>query len=123
MSVTINGRTATMKEEKQLAIEMWEFVRVCQTDLCTGYDSASLKAKFIKMKRKCGIDIKWTEHCFLCNYCAECLDCPLYNDDNDSMCAEDGEPYEITTNPDDYQDYEIDEAIDKIIHAIEVFGE
>lgn len=121
MSVTINGRRATMEEEQQLAVEMWEFVRVCQTDLCTGYDSASLKAKFVKMKRKCGIDIDWSEDCFLCNYTCSCLDCPLYDKENNKMCAQDKSAYDITMYPDDYQYYEIDEAIDKIINAIEVF--
>ena len=122
MSVTINGRRETMEEEKQLAIEMWEFVRVCQIELCIEDDSLSLKRKFISMKLKCGIDIKWHNDCFLCNYCAACLDCPLYKIGDNEYCSGDDSPFDITMHPNDYQYYQIDVAISKIIEAIKEFN-
>jgi hypothetical protein len=123
MSVTINGRKATMKEEKQLAVEMWEFVRVCQTELCVEDDSLSLKRRFISMKLKCGIDIKWHDDCFLCEHSCSCLDCPLYKIGGDMYCSDDDSPFDITMSPKNHPYYKIDEAIDKIIHAMEVFNE
>lgn len=119
MGVKINGRKANIKKERQLAVEMWEFVRVCQTDLCTGYDSMSLKRKFCNMKHILGIDIDWEGDCFLCNYAGSCLDCPLYKIAGDKECSHYNSPYNITMCPDDYQYYQVDDAIDKIIKAIE----
>jgi len=119
MSVTINGRKATMEEEKQLAIEMWEFVRVCQIDLGTGCSSDILKRKFCNMKLKCGISINWVADCFLCNYARACLDCPLYKTGGGRNCCEDAKsPYHVTVHPNKYLRYQVDAAIDKIIEAI-----
>lgn len=118
MSVTINGRKATMEEERQLAVEMWEFVRVCQTELCIEDDSRNLKIIFIRMKLKCGIDIDWVDDCYLCDHSFSCFDCPLYKIGNEIACCDDDSPFDVTMSPKNHKYYEIDEAIDKIIDAI-----
>lgn len=118
MNENDENRMLSFEEDKQLAIEMWEFVRLCQTDLCTGYDATSLKRKFLKMKKESGVIISWSDNCILCDHCASCLDCPLYEIGNLTKCCDDDSPYDIVEHPDKYQYYEIDEAIDKIISAI-----
>ena len=121
--VTINGRKATMEEEKQLAIEMWEFIRMCQIDLRTGRESPDLKSKFCDMKLRCGISIDWAGDCFLCSHACACLDCPLYKIGGGKSCCEDAEsPYYVTVHPNKYLRYQVDAAIDKIIKAIREFS-
>ena len=117
MNENEENRMLSFEEEKQLAIEMWEFVRLCQTDLCTGYDATTLKRKFLKMKRDVGILIAWKDDCILCNHTCSCFDCPLFKD-TDCNCGNDDSPYDIVEHPDDHQYYEIDDAIDTIISAI-----
>lgn len=121
MSVTINGRRATMEEERQLAIEMWEFVRVCQTDIYSRWDSESLKKAFCRMKRRCGIDINWISCCFLCHHTISCLDCPLYKIGNGKTCCDDESYFDITMHPENYTPCQIDSAINRIIEAIASF--
>ena len=117
-------RLATFDEEKVLAIEMWEFVRHMMVVEDNAHNAEHWKKAFIDIKYECGVDIEWLDRCFLCDHCADCYECPLYDLGGekpcgfDSDCAENATPYEVVQNYEEHDIGEIDKAIDTIIHAV-----
>ena len=129
----VNGkdvmRRASFDEEKALAVEMWEFVRYMMIVEDNVYDAEHWKRAFLDYKRECGVDIEWLDRCFLCDKCADCYACPLYDLGQDRPCGaetcddEYDTPYGVVQNYSEHDIGEIDEAIDTIISAVKSLEE
>lgn len=121
----VNGknvmRRASFGEEKALAIEMWEFVRHMMVNEDNVFDAEHWKKAFTSIKYECGVEIEWTDRCFLCDKCHYCYDCPLYDLGDERSCICDSEndtPYGVVIRYYEHDIGEIDKAINTIIDAI-----
>lgn len=118
MSVTINGRKATMEEEKQLAIEMWQYVKeLYMTHPGVYRHPAWMKTEFcISYKNKTGQQIDWKANCILCEkfHAGRCCGCPL---DSDSRYCD----YYFKLSDPEFPFHMRPAICDRIIEAIKSF--
>jgi len=88
---------------------------VCEDNV---FDAEHWKKAFLDIKHECGVDIEWLDRCFLCDQCADCYSCPLYDLADERGCSSNGVPYDVVMNYEDHDIGEIDKAIDTIIRAV-----